>query len=343
MKQSMAAENQYNHLTGYGFARRYVEGKTIAVIGWDELGYGARLLAGTAGSVTGLTDSSEAAERASTDHPVPNVNYRKVSLQDLPYPEESFDVVVALQVIEKLNNPDDLVREAKRVLKRDGVLLISTPDRQTHSNNRDYKDPANKEEMYVPEFRELLGRHFEQVRVYRQGAVAGGLIFESPEGLFSAPVESFPSYSANPSFDAEPPATHFVMAVCGGPETPEQENPQPYLILDRDRRIFNECDDYREDVELLRDEIQHMQETEVQAFHETLATRNGEIRRLRARERELTNRIRRLEGQSKKLKGLETQVRSLETHIQNIEESRAWWLLTLYRRLRGENDSERIG
>jgi SAM-dependent methyltransferase len=349
-KQLTVAECAYDMLTGYGFARRYIGGKSVADIGWEELGCGTRLLAETAESVVGLVGSPEAAERASTVSPAPNVGYQSVLLPDLPYPEKSFDVVVAFQVIEKLDRPENLMKEAKRILKRDGVLLISTPDKQAHSNERNHRNPAHKKEMYVPEFRELLGRYFEQVRMYRQGAVAGGLIFESPEGLSSTPVESFPFYSANLSFGVEPPATHFVIAVCGGPEAPEQENPQPYLFLDRDGRIFDERDDYREDVELLRDEIQHMQETEVQAFHEALATRNGEIRRLRARERELTNRIRGLEGrlrkqkdQERKLKGLEAQVRNLKTHIQNIEGSRAWRLLTFYRRLRGADDSERTG
>ena len=41
---------------------------------------------------------------------------------------------------------------------------------------------------------------------------------------------------------------------------------RPYLLLDRDRRIFDECEDRAEDVELLREEVERMQETEVQAF-----------------------------------------------------------------------------
>ena len=335
-------ENTYNQMTGYGFARRYVEGKVVAVIGRDGLGYGAGLLAETAKSVTGLTDSSGVVGLASTAHP-----YEHVSLPDLPYPDGSFDVVVALQIIEKLNHPEDLVREARRVLKRDGVLIISTPDKQTHSNDRNYDNPDHKSEMYAPEFREMLGRHFERVRLYRQGTVAGGLIFGSTERLSVESVESAPFYSADPSFGVEPPVTQSVVAVCGGSEAPEHENPQPYLLLDRDRRIFDEHDAHREDVELLRGEIRQMQETEVQAFHETLEARNHEIRRLRARERELSDLTQKLEGrrqdQEGRARASETRARNLTVHIQNIESSRFWRLLTLYRRLRGVDDSGRPG
>lgn len=367
-KQLETAEVKYGQATGYGFARRYVDGKAVAVIGREDLGYGIQLMAESAGSVTGLIEAFRDFEETSKAHPAPNVSYRKVSLPDLPYPDESFDVVVAFQVIEKSEDPGEMVREAKRVLKRDGLLLISTPDRQTYSNDRNYAAPDHKSEMYTPEFRELLGRHFAWVRLYRQGTVAGGVIFEPSEKPSAVPVECATFYSKNPSSSVESPATNFVMAVCGSPEAPEDETPQPYLLLDRDRRVFDECREHLEDVELLRGEILHMQETEVQAFYENLEARNTEIRRLRDRERGSANRRRELEEQARSLKeqvrnledqrrDLEGQVRSLKgrmrnsearvrdltAHIRDIESSSAWRVLALYRRLRGVNDSERPG
>ncbi len=56
--------------------------------------------------------------------------------------------------------------------------------------------------------------------------------------------------------------------ALGGQE--EEEEEQPYLLLDRDRRVFDECEERAEDVELLRDEVRQMQETEVQVFVDTL-------------------------------------------------------------------------
>ena len=40
-------EPDYERLTAYAFARRYVEGKTVADVGWGEIGRGSCLLAGT--------------------------------------------------------------------------------------------------------------------------------------------------------------------------------------------------------------------------------------------------------------------------------------------------------
>src|SRR3712207_2015802 len=109
-----SAEGAYDRLTGYGFARRYAKGKVVADIG-REVGYGSRLLAETAGSVTALTSSPETAERASAVYSAPNVSYRMVDLPDLPLPDDSLDVVVAFGVVEDLEHPESLVREARRI------------------------------------------------------------------------------------------------------------------------------------------------------------------------------------------------------------------------------------
>jgi len=261
-------EAAYDRLTGYGFARRYVEGSVVADIGWGEVGYGTRLLADSAMSVVGLTNLPEAAERASTAYSAPNVGYQRADLPELPFPQGYFDVVVALGIVENLEHPEDLIRETKRVLKQDGLLLISAVDKQIRSNERNLSTFDDRREMYLPEFCNLLERSFRHVRLYRQGVVAGGYVFPASGEASGMVVESAHLSSTTPSLSKENPLTHSVIAVCSGIEASSRE--QPYLLLDRDRRVFDECEERAEDVELLRDEIQLMQETEVQALITTL-------------------------------------------------------------------------
>ncbi|MEK7526486.1 MAG: class I SAM-dependent methyltransferase [Patescibacteria group bacterium] len=45
-----------------------------------------------------------------------------------PFKSESFDAVVSIQTIEHLVNPDFFLLESKRVLKRNGLIIISTPN-----------------------------------------------------------------------------------------------------------------------------------------------------------------------------------------------------------------------
>jgi 2-polyprenyl-3-methyl-5-hydroxy-6-metoxy-1,4-benzoquinol methylase len=47
------------------------------------------------------------------------------------YPPEHFDVIVAAEVIEHLENPRAVTREWWRILRRDGHLIFSTPNNQS--------------------------------------------------------------------------------------------------------------------------------------------------------------------------------------------------------------------
>jgi SAM-dependent methyltransferase len=245
-----SAESAYDQLTAYGFARRYVKGKVVVDIGREGVGYGSRLLAETAESVTALSGLPEVVELASA----------------------AYDAVVAFGVVENLERPEDLVKEAKRVLKEDGVLLISATDRQTDINERNRRDADGQQEMYVPEFREMLERHFGYVRLYRQGAVAGGLVFPATgEEPIGAPVEVARFSVAAPRFGVRSPVTRSVIAVCSDSEGAMLGGEEgSYLLLDRDRWVFVESEERAEDVELLRAEILRMQDSEVRAFVDVL-------------------------------------------------------------------------
>jgi len=268
------SEAAYDRLTGYGFASRYVEGKVVADIGGAELGYGSRLLAETAESVTALSDLPEAINLASALYSAPNVSYRRAALPELPLSGTFFDVVVALGLT---GNLEDLVKEARRVLKEEGVLIISCPDRRRDGHDRGGIDGLRG--VYVPELGELLKRHFGHVHLYRQGAVAGGMVFPDSEEVTGAPVQTARSSAPDPHLGAEPPATRYVIAVCSAAEGLGDDE-QTYLLLDRDRRVFDESEERAEDVELLRGEIQRMQETEVQAFVDAVRIRYNLIQEL---------------------------------------------------------------
>jgi SAM-dependent methyltransferase len=316
---SVSSEAAYDRLAGYEFARRYAGGKIVADLCWEEVGYGSSLLAGAAKSVVGLTNSTEAADLARTAYPAPNVEYRKVNVPELPYPECHFDVAVAFGVVENLQRPETLVREARRVLKQDGVLIISVPDKRVLLED-------DRRGMYVPEFRDLLEHHFDRVLVYRQGAVAGGFVFPEAGKIDAASVETVSLTS--PRVGAEPPTTRSVIAVCGNTEVLEQE--EPFLMLDRDRHVFDECQDRAEDVELLRDEIRRLQETEVQVFQDSLNMHRTEITHLRAR-------IRRADAEIQHLKiQMKNQIQKLTGQIREMESSTTWRIFEPYRRLRAK-------
>ena len=57
-----------------------------------------------------------------------NLNVARGPIKRASFPDNSFDVVVMLDVLEHLTDPKHVLLEARRVLKDGGILYISTPD-----------------------------------------------------------------------------------------------------------------------------------------------------------------------------------------------------------------------
>ena len=54
--------------------------------------------------------------------------YKDLNYENLPYENNFFDAIVCLDVIEHIINPFHLLAEIKRVLKPQGVLILTTPN-----------------------------------------------------------------------------------------------------------------------------------------------------------------------------------------------------------------------
>lgn len=78
--------------------------------------------------VVGVEESAQGVEIAKRNFP--SVNFVQGSIYNLPNVglENSFDIAIAVAVIEHLFYPRDLVRAAKKYLKPNGRLILTTPD-----------------------------------------------------------------------------------------------------------------------------------------------------------------------------------------------------------------------
>lgn len=79
----------------------------------------------TEAEVWGLDFSDETIESLRKIHP--EINYVSADCRDNPFRDEYFDYITAGELIEHMEKPEEFLKEVFRVLKRGGVLSLSTP------------------------------------------------------------------------------------------------------------------------------------------------------------------------------------------------------------------------
>lgn len=89
-----------------------------------------------------------------------NVEFIQMNVPPLTnIPDNSFDVVFASQLIEHIKDDVKLVDEMYRVLKKDGLLILTTPNK-TMSLTR---NPFHVREYTPNEFTQLLSKNFQNI------------------------------------------------------------------------------------------------------------------------------------------------------------------------------------
>ena len=122
------------HTARYAFALQYIEDKSVLDIACGT-GYGLGFLKEKAKLVTGVDVSIEAASEARNECGE-NASVLLGDGLNLPFADESFDVVTSFETLEHLHGRGEFLAELKRVLRRKGFLILSTP-------NANYTKPVN--------------------------------------------------------------------------------------------------------------------------------------------------------------------------------------------------------
>jgi len=160
-------ELEIEHLNRYHFATQFVEGKNVldAACG---TGYGCAILAHNAQKVTGIDISEESVDYAAQRYGGDNISFQRASIESIPYPESTFDVVVSFETLEHVDElaQGQFMREIRRVLKPDGLLIMSTPNHSVYSKRG--VNEFHIKELTDMEFSCLLEAQFRYVYIFSQ-------------------------------------------------------------------------------------------------------------------------------------------------------------------------------
>jgi SAM-dependent methyltransferase len=233
------------HWHRYHFASRWAAGKRVLDVACGE-GYGSALLARGAAHVTGVDISAEAidhARRAYADRG--NLEFLCASCTALPLGDASVDVAVSFETLEHIAEQDPFLDELARVLKPDGILVLSCPNKLEYSDKRNYRNEFHVKEMYREELARMVGARFPQSQWYGQRPTFFSVI--APElslpprggpalGQFVETDERAPSNSA-PSLAAP---LYFLVTASRSRDALQAIPPALSVLSDRDDWMYQD-------------------------------------------------------------------------------------------------------
>ncbi len=168
-------EIRQEHVHRYAWAQPLAQGRDVLDIASGE-GYGAAMLAQSARSVTGVDIDPDAVRHAAARYAAANLRFIEGSAAQIPLADASIDLAVSFETIEHHDRHDEMLRELRRVLRPDGVLVLSSPNRVVYSELAGHHNEFHVRELDFAELDVLLRRHFPAVRYYGQRMSAGSLV-----------------------------------------------------------------------------------------------------------------------------------------------------------------------
>lgn len=208
---SVEGEIAWEHLHRYAMALALCEGLKVVDIACGE-GYGSYLLSQRALSVTGVDIDESAVRTAAARYRADNLHFKTGSCSGIPLEPGSVDVVVSFETIEHVQDPDTFLREVLRVLKPDGMLIISSPERANYNAGKLQPNKFHVSELSEDELLGKLRQSFRHVQHAYQSVVLGSLVSaaEPAGGGFSLFGDSQGFLTCSPCLRTAP----YVIAAC---------------------------------------------------------------------------------------------------------------------------------
>jgi SAM-dependent methyltransferase len=235
-------EIAYEHWHRYAFALPLARGRRVLDAACGE-GYGSALLAGVAGSVLGVDLDEATLAHARSRYAGGNLRFEQADVTALDaLPDASFDLVTSFETLEHVHEQSRMLAGFARLLAPGGLLLVSTPDKRTYSEQAGTDNPHHVRELYREEFEALLQEHYPHRRIYGQKlAFVSMLLPADGDGRGQPVFSSLDGQRVHDRFDHPP---MYYLAACARDAAALDGLPSLSLHGDREESVY--ADYYRE-------------------------------------------------------------------------------------------------
>ena len=182
---------RHEHLHRYAWCAPLVAGKDVLDIACGE-GYGSVMLAQRARSVCGVDIAADAVKHARRTYAgVGALTFKVGDAAAIPLPDASVDVVVSFETIEHHDRHHEMLAEIRRVLRRNGILVMSSPNRKIYSEIEGHHNEFHVKELDFDEFDTVLKTQFPAVCYFGQRLAVGSSIYTLQSGSTETSLAAF--------------------------------------------------------------------------------------------------------------------------------------------------------
>jgi ubiquinone/menaquinone biosynthesis C-methylase UbiE len=172
---SVSGEIEFEHTDRYLFAMPFAESATVLDIASGEV-YGSALLGSVARRVIGIDIDENSLAHAKSKYKNDNLSFIRGDCTAIPLSSDSVNLVVSFETLEHILDHMKFFNEICRVLKPDGTLIISTPDKVPYNELTGAPNPYHLKKLDRAEFKLLLNRHFQSVQLLGRSYLEGSVI-----------------------------------------------------------------------------------------------------------------------------------------------------------------------
>lgn len=191
------------HISRYYFASQFVKSKIVLDVACGT-GYGSTFLIDQkAKKVTGIDISKEAIEYCNTNYKRNGLEFKIDDCTRMHFENDSFDVVISFETIEHIEKASSFLSEVKRVLKKNGIFVVSTPNKMANLKDNHF----HLHEYTQQEFNDILKNYFHYVTILNQ-------YYPPVIGIYKGKIDEISEInSSETTLEANNDAQYFV-AIC---------------------------------------------------------------------------------------------------------------------------------